>query len=238
MCFIKYAKATALLALACILFSCQVAYGRKLKDTNDVRKEYLRIAAGKHPGSKTVAAEKWKEIAALYSDSTRYYHTLQHLANFYNELLRCKSDLDNWDAVFLSMVYHDVIYVSTARDNEEKSADMATSHLKELGFSQPFIDTCRQLIMATKTHKATHDLTTDLFIDADMSILGVSLDQYKMYVQQVRKEYAVVPNFIERRKGFLKSLLGPEHLFITPQFYKLYEQSARYNIQQEISDFK
>jgi predicted metal-dependent HD superfamily phosphohydrolase len=234
--FNSCAKTICLLTLVFTTFSFQNSFGRSMKDTNDVKKEYLRIV-NKQQNSKTLAQQCWDSVAVLYSDSSRHYHTLQHLANFYNELLRCKSDLNNWDAVFLSMVYHDVIYVSTAGDNEEKSADMASNHFKQFGFSQLFIDTCRQLIMATKTHKATHDLTTDLFIDADMSILGVPLERYKVYVQQVRKEYAAVPNFTERRKGFLKGLLGPDHLFITPHFYKLYEQSARYNIQQEISDF-
>jgi predicted metal-dependent HD superfamily phosphohydrolase len=231
------AKTICLLALIFLSFSFQNLFGQSMKDTNDVKKEYLRIVNKQKPG-KALAAQCWNSVAALYSDSSRHYHTLQHLANFYNELLRCKNDVNDWDAVFLSMVYHDVIYVSIARDNEEKSADMAADHLKQFGFSQPFINTCRQLIMATKTHKATHDLTTDLFIDADMSILGVPLEKYKVYVQQVHQEYAAVPNFTERRKGFLKGLLGPDHLFITPQFYKLYEQSARYNIQQEITDFQ
>ncbi|MDA3616153.1 HD domain-containing protein [Polluticaenibacter yanchengensis] len=225
--------------IVCVSFLllCQSLLAKTLKDTNDVKQAYFDIVS-KYQNNQQLIQSSWLQVAALYNDSSRYYHNLQHIANFYNELLRCKNELENWDAVFLAMVYHDVVYVATSRDNEEKSADMAKEHLGAMGFSQPFIDTCYSLIMATKSHKATGNNTTNLFIDADMSILGVPLDKYKQYVKQVHAEYAAVPNFAEKRKGFLKHFLGVDRLFITPLFYNLYEKSARYNLQQEIKDFQ
>jgi len=226
-----FIKATAL------VFFCQFTIAQPVKKIADVKKIYLQIAS-KNKADVKLVEQCWQQVSDLYSDSSRHYHTLQHLANFYNELLRCEKELNNWELAFLSMVYHDVVYVAVSRDNEEKSAEMAADHLQKLGFSVGFIDTSRQLIMATKSHKATGDLTTDLFIDADMSILGVPLEQYKQYAQQVNKEYAVVPDFATKRKGFLKHFLETERLFITPLFYNLYEVTARNNLQKEIDDFK
>ena len=225
------------IVLVSFLFLGQSLMAKTLKDTNDVKQTYFDIVS-KYQKDQQLIKESWSEVSALYNDTSRYYHNMQHIANFYNELLRCKSDMENWDAVFLAMVYHDVVYVATSRDNEEKSAEKAKEHLTTMGFPQPFIDTCYALIMATKSHKATANNTTNLFIDADMSILGVPLEKYKEYVKQVHSEYSAVPNFAEKRKGFLKHFLGVERLFITPLFHKLYDQSARYNLQQEIKDFQ
>lgn len=231
-----YFRVTKIIFTGILVLVCEISFAQKDKTIADVKSEYSKIA-GKYQRNEVIAEHSWNEIASLYGDSSRHYHTLQHLANFYNELLQCQDALSSWNAVFLSMVYHDIIYVAANRDNEEKSADMASTHLTQLGFSQSFIDTCRRMIMATKSHKATNDLSFDLFIDADMSILGFPLEKYKVYVQQVYKEYAAVTNFTELRKGFLKSLLTAERLFITPHFYNLYEKTARNNIQQEIVNF-
>lgn len=206
-------------------------------DANRLKNTYFDIV-GKYQKNQQLVEQSWKELAALYTDSSRHYHTLDHIDHFYEELLLCQNDLQNWESVFLAMVYHDVVYVATNRDNEEKSAEMAARHLRRMGFDEAFIATCNQLIMATKSHKPTGNQTIDLFIDADMSILGLPLERYKRYVQQVHQEYSMVPNFAARRKVFLNTILKTDRIFITPFFFNRYEKAARYNLEQELTNFK
>lgn len=64
-------------------------------------------------------AEKlWQEISNAYSHKKRYYHNFQHLENMYTELMVYKSLIADWNTIVLSLIYHDIIYKATAKDNE------------------------------------------------------------------------------------------------------------------------
>lgn len=233
----KSFKYTIFLFVVLIASSGLTIHAPQVKDTNDVKQTYFAVL-GKYQQSRLLIQRCWDEVSRLYSDSSRHYHNLQHIANFYNELLKCKAVIDNWDAVFLAMVYHDVVYVASKQDNEAKSAALAIAHFTEMGLDTGFARQAKDLIIATASHKATGDQTTDLFIDADMSILGVPIEKYKQYVQQVYQEYAIIPDFAAKRKRFLEKFVHTDRIFITSFFHKLYEDSARYNIHQEINNFK
>src|SRR4051794_20184465 len=71
------------------------------------------------------AAATFAGIAGLYSEPGRYYHTLKHIW-YVLDTVRGLQDLSqNWPAVQFAAWFHDVIYDSQAKDNEEKSAEYA-----------------------------------------------------------------------------------------------------------------
>jgi len=173
----------------------------------------------------------WSEISISYSTKTRYYHTLSHLETIYNQL----KPFQLTPAIEFSIFYHDIVYNTQERDNEEKSALFAKKQLKELGVADEIRKKVSELIMETKKHE-TSSFDNSLFLDADISILGSRLEVYKIYMQNIRKEYSIYSSkeYQEGRYKVLKRFLKKERLYLSNYFYNLYEEKARNNIKYEL----
>ncbi len=177
----------------------------------------------------------WNEVATAYSAKSRYYHTLQHLDHLLSELMPYQSRFQSWDTIVFAIAYHDVIYSALRNDNEEQSAALAVKRLHSFGFGSQQTEHCRQLILATKKHEAG-DADTNLFTDADLSILGASQEDYVRYSLQVRSEYKIYPDLIYNpgRKKVLQHFLTMPRIFKTNPFFERYETRARTNLQGEL----
>lgn len=178
----------------------------------------------------------WTEIETHYSEKKRYYHTLTHLDHLLQQLLECKTLIDDWDTVLFSLFYHDIIYNSLRQDNEEKSAELAVKRLNQLSYPLHKSAACYAQILATKGHQLSKDNDTNLFTDADLSILGSHYDTYLQYAASIRKEYAVYPDFLYRkgRAKVLQHFLQMERIFKTDYFYERFEAQARQNLSAEL----
>jgi len=134
------------------------------------------------------------------------------------------------------LFYHDIVYKSTKKDNEEESAGFASKRMTEIGIKKGDINLCFEQIIATKTHKFNSNSDTNFFTDADLSILGRQQSDYKIYCNKVRKEYSIYPNFIynKGRKKVVKHFLSMETIFKTEEFYNQYENQARKNLEEEL----
>lgn len=178
----------------------------------------------------------WNEIEEKYTSKKRYYHNLTHLENMIAELEAVKNDIADYDAVLFSVFYHDIIYKATAKDNEEKSAEKAKACLEKLNLDTDRIAKIYNQIIATKAHQESEDLDTNFLLDADMAILGKEWNQYHEYAKQVRKEYAIYPDFMYNpgRKKVLIHFLEFEEIYKTDFFKDKYETPARANIKKEI----
>ena len=175
----------------------------------------------------------WSEIESHYGEKKRYYHNLSHLENMLTELNAVRSQITDWDTVMFALFYHDIIYKSTAKDNEERSADLAVKRLRGIDFPQ--ITKCAEMILLTKAHSMSDDNDTNLFTDADLSILGKSWNEYEAYFRNVRKEYGIYPDFLYKpgRKKVLDHFLSMKQIFKTKHFYELYEMKGRENLKRE-----
>lgn len=180
----------------------------------------------------------WKEIERNYSSSKRYYHNLAHLENLLAQLLKVKMNIEDWDIILFSLYYHDIVYKASKKNNEEKSAEYAQNILQKLNFSKERINSCFSQIIATKGHTISTNNDTNLFTDADLSILGFSESEYKIYHQQIRKEYKMYPSFMYNpsRKKVLQSFLKMNSIFKTSYFFDIFEKQARINIALEINN--
>jgi len=178
----------------------------------------------------------WNEIQIAYSDKCRSYHTLSHLNDLYLQLLPFQNEFTDWDIILFAIAYHDIIYSAGSSDNEEQSARLASERLTTLGADSNKAQRCVKLIRATKRHEFA-DNETNLFTDADLSILGSSAEKYKWYAHQVRNEYSNVPDkiYITGRKKVLEYFLSMHHIYKTEVFYIKYESQARLNIKMELS---
>lgn len=174
-------------------------------------------------------------IQTHYQEPHRAYHNLYHLDHLFK-------DLDNThctDAMAFAVWYHDIIYKPGSTKNETLSADIAEQALTRLGLPAPLIQHCKHMIEATYSHtQAGHDIDTQLFLDADMAILGSPLTTYKRYVEKIASEFNNVPSFLFKRgrKRFIKKTLAQEAIYQTAYFSSKYEQQARINLHAELTD--
>ncbi|WP_240455138.1 hypothetical protein [Flavobacterium columnare] len=147
--------------------------------------------------------------------------------------LEYKNQLENPIEVLLGIYYHDVIYVSTRKDNELKSAQLIFKEFKKS--KEIDLNIIYNLILCTQTHNAT---TNDekWLVDFDLQILGKDWKIYKNYCEQIRKEYRIYPNFMYNlgRKKALLHFLDKETIYQTEPFRTQYEKQARENIKREI----
>lgn len=178
----------------------------------------------------------WNEVEKNYTKPDRHYHNLAHLNSMLAELKMYKDKFQNWDAIIFAITYHDLIYNSLKSNNEERSADIAIKRLTNISFSEELLNLCRQLILATKKHEPS-DFETNLFTDADLSILGSDSMTYKEYSKQIRREYSIYPDILYNpgRKKVLTHFLEMVNIYKTKEFSGRYELNAKTNIQIELN---
>ncbi len=179
----------------------------------------------------------WAQLVAQYTFKGRHYHNLAHLQHISNELVPLKQQFSDWNALVFALLYHDVIYSATASDNEAQSTVFATKILKSLAVPDVTLNLCEQMILATKTHEYSPNEEINLFVDADLAILGQDWSVYQSYFQNVRKEYDIYPDLLYKpgRVKVLKKNLTMPNIYKTKMFMDRYEQAARSNIQKEIT---
>ena len=181
--------------------------------------------------------ELWDEVEKNYSEKKRHYHTLQHLENLLITLTEVKSEIQNWESILFTLFYHDIIYTALKSDNEENSALLAEKRIQQLSVSNDIIERCKNQILATKSHSKSTDSDTNYFTDADLSVLGQPWEIYSLYYKNVRKEYAIYPDFIYNpgRKKVIQHFLSMNSIYKTDYFYNQFEKVAKENLMKELS---
>ena len=194
----------------------------------------------KYTGNKSLINDLWSEVEQNYSHENRHYHTLLHLENMIHQLNDVKEKIENWDTLLFAVFYHDIIYNTLNSDNEEQSAALAASRMKQINVPSQLIDTCKTQILATKKHLDNANSDTNYLIDADLSILGQDIENYKEYSKNIRLEFLYYPNNIYNagRIKILKHFLTLTPLYKTSHFYNKFEKQAKINISKEISSLE
>ncbi len=177
----------------------------------------------------------WNEILENHSTKLRHYHDLRHLEHILIQLTR-PGTAEDMDALVLATAYHDVIQNIVRKDDEERSAELMRERLGPFKLPENIIDRAANHILATKEHERSTDPDTNLFIDADLSILGSPDQEYQRYSADIRKEYMLVPDLIYNagRKKVLMKILSQPKIFKTGHFEHL-EAQARRNMSLEIA---
>ncbi|MBA4141156.1 MAG: hypothetical protein H0X70_11800 [Segetibacter sp.] len=183
----------------------------------------------------------WNEIVECYTERYRFYHNLNHLADLFSLFERSMPHVNQPAIIGLSIFYHDIVHDTFRHDNEEKSALKARGHLQQLNIKQSLLQNIEQFILATKGHTIPKNflLENDLsfFLDFNSSILGGKWEDYFMYSYNIRKEYNQFPDAVFRdgRRHALEQIANKPFIFFTLELQQLFEETARQNINKELS---
>ena len=165
----------------------------------------------------------WKEFArirSIYKGSDRHYHTWQHI---YETCLFVRRHYGFHPLLIFALFYHDVVYDTLRKDNEELSAITWETYAKQRGLHRHQSLKVRQvgdLIRMTAKHcvEEGQGLIFQMMSDADMSIFLCPDDHYLEYARGIWREYGHVGQeaYIKGRLHFL-STVDPETMFYTHQ---------------------
>lgn len=179
----------------------------------------------------------WNELEHRYREPHRAYHNFDHIGHCLAEFEAVRSLAESPDAVELAIWFHDAIYDTHARDNEEQSARLAAQFLDEAGVGPTLVSLVVSLILATKHVASPASAEAGLIADIDLAILGQPRERYARFEDEIRREYAwVAPaDFAAGRSAILRRFLARHSIFSTPSFRNRYEAQARSNLEWALS---
>lgn len=185
----------------------------------------------------TPRASLFDELAEGYKSEQRHYHTVQHLEECLKvfdetvELAQVPAEVE------LALWFHDAIYDTRARDNEEQSRAWAERELVAGGASEEVARRVGEMILATVHDAMPLAKDAQLLVDIDLSILGAPEARFDEYEEQVQREYGWVPEelFRAERAKLLKALLERPLLYNLEAFVERLELRARANLKRSLS---
>ncbi len=172
-------------------------------------------------------------LCSLYAEPHRRYHTMRHVAHCLREfdIVRCLCARPY--VVQCALFFHDAVYDTQATDNEERSAELASSVLRDANVASDVRVQVERLILAT-AHTEADLVRADeqLIVDVDLAILGQQPDDFDRYEHQIRAEYAWVPEdvFRVRRADILRHFLDKTRIYHSEALFARYEKQARMNL--------
>ncbi|MBC7559542.1 MAG: metal-dependent phosphohydrolase [Dermatophilaceae bacterium] len=203
----------------------------------------VRVVAPHAPDNEAVAREG-AGLLARWNEPSRRYHTTTHLVEMFGAL----EELDNareiddrqCSVARLAAWFHDAVYdpAAASGSNEADSALLARDTLQRLSFGDEDMDAIDRLIRLTARHEAHGSERLDAaFHDADLWILSAPQARFDGYCDQVRDEYAFVPDALYRnaRASVLGPLLHRDRTFHTPHALHNWEAPARINLSRELA---
>jgi len=172
----------------------------------------------------------YRRVRRCWGGMGRHYHTLSHLDACLRELDGARQLAIRPGEVELALWFHDAVYKTWRRDNEQQSAELATRTLCAASIES--LERIRQMVLAT-TH-GEQDLAGDeaLVVDIDLSILGQQPEIYAQFERAIRREFWWVPRgkFVAGRGAVLKKFLARTAIYQHDYFHDRYETQARANI--------
>jgi predicted metal-dependent HD superfamily phosphohydrolase len=172
----------------------------------------------------------YRRVRRAWSGMSRHYHTLTHLQACLRELDESRELATRPGEVELALWFHDAIYRSWRRDNEQRSAAFAASTLRAASIES--VERIRQMVLATSHRDGVFAGDTALVVDIDLAILGQSPEIYAQFERAIRREYWWVSRirYVAGRGAVLKKFLERAAIYQHDRFYSKYEKQARANM--------
>lgn len=176
-------------------------------------------------------------LLAAWGEPHRAYHGRQHLAECLSMLEPLRALAERPAEIELALWFHDAVYDTRRKDNEERSAEWAREAALSAGLSPEVAARLHHLVMLTR-HQALPVATDEiLLIDVDLSILGAEGPRFAEYEQQIQREYSWVP--IEQRgvtrRRILQSFLDRPRIYGSDAMHQALEERARANLARSIA---
>lgn len=184
-------------------------------------------------------SEMFQILEMQYTHQNRHYHNFEHVKTMLMLISQFQSSIKDYNEVRFAVWFHDIIYDPLHSDNESLSAHKAHDFLKQNNVERWRYHKVMAYINRTKDHSArlwSDSVDLQIFLDADLAILGSPQTDYVKYLQNIRKEYHVVPDFVylPKRKSFLKKILKTKKIYHHPKMQELFEKQAKVNLKFEI----
>jgi len=171
-------------------------------------------------------------LGGRYAESNRKYHNARHINECLGVLDRATHPEASNPYVEYALWFHDAIYNTFSKKNEERSADYAVRVLEQSGSALASRELVRSLILATRHGEIPTNSPHQLLVDVDLSILGADADRYAEFELQIRAEYWWVPTLMYRRQRsvILQAFINRASIYSTHEFRERLERQARNNI--------
>jgi predicted metal-dependent HD superfamily phosphohydrolase len=111
---------------------------------------------------------------------------VQHIQHCLREFDAARHLAEHPDCVETALWFHDAVYDSKAKDNEEKSAQLADVALA--GVDASIFERVRALILIMQHKQPPVTPDEQLVVDCDLAILGQSEQAFDAYEQQIRQD--------------------------------------------------
>lgn len=209
-----------------------------LADLDALRARWARTLTAARDGATAPDPAPYAEnLLARWAEPQRHYHTLAHLTAVLDRVDELERYAADADVVRLAAWFHDAVYRPDRSANEERSARLADTALRQAGVDETKIAEVVRLVRLTVIHDpADDDLDGQVLCDADLAVLASPPEAYAAYTAAVRQEYHFVPPelFREGRAAVLRQLLELPRLYRTPYGAEHWEATARYNLRAEM----
>lgn len=181
------------------------------------------------------SAAAFVDLLARYQEPHRHYHTLQHLQECIALLEPMLSQAGHPGELELALWFHDAICNTHAKDNESRSAALASSVLTEQAASPEIVCRVRELILATAYQSSPHGIDAKMLVDVDLGILAAPPERFAEYEAQIRAEYRWMPEAAYRagRQEVLQGFLRRSSVFNLTNLST--EQQARRNLERALA---
>ncbi len=196
----------------------------------------LLTRLGLDPGA-PVVVRAWDTLIAAYTQPTRHYHNLDHIAACLGWLERPGGRAPAPE-LLLATWFHDLVYEPGATDNELTSARSAGAWMARWELSAKAQRRVAGLIAYTADHEAPpDDVMAWRLLDADLAILGAPAPAYDRYSRAVRREYVRFDDatFRAGRSAVLSQLLARERLYRSDLLPAGREHRAQANLRRELA---
>ncbi len=176
-------------------------------------------------------AEIYRDLRQRYSEGHRRYHTPVHIAHCLKLFDLARDDMEEPDAVEMSIWFHDVIYDARAPDNEEKSAEYFVEVCGD-EVEERFKSKVYNLIIVTIHKELPMTVDEKYMVDIDLSSFGLPWERFLKDSQAVREEFRHLNDeeFYPAQKQFLETLVERKYFCFTEFFRERHEKTARENI--------
>lgn len=188
--------------------------------------------------SETAAWPLRGEVLTQYRQPGRAYHNLSHALSVLGNVKKFAHwwGVEDYGAVQMAALLHDVVYDTHSRENEALSAEFAVWWGRTLGISPAVYSKAAEIIRATQHHAPAESADTRLVLDADLLILASPAEEYKLYRRAIRREYEWVAeaDWVAGQRRVLEGFLAREQIYQTAKLRDALEAPARDNIAREL----
>ena len=180
---------------------------------------------------------QYRKLLRVWSGWGRHYHSVEHLIACLQEFDRVRHLAAQQGEVEMALWFHDAVYRTYRKDNEDRSAAWAARFLASRGAAPDVVLRVRDLVLATKHSGGELAGDAALVVDVDLSILGQSPETYAEFERNIRREYWWVPrrSYASARGRILEAFLAQPAIYHWPHFQERYESTARANIARAIT---